>query len=165
MGNANSGIYVGDWGVSGDAASDATIGGTTAGAGNVISANGGYGVWITGDGATGQVVAGNKIGTDITGVLGLDNAGGVQVDNGAANNRFGGLTTRDGSLLGLRFRVGNFVGHLDPPIRSLPVHRASNPGGPRRSTASMWSWRIRSWHGRTARASQPGYALLDLKAG
>ncbi len=56
--NSYSGVYVGDWGISGDAASDATIGGTTSGAGNVISANGNWGIWITGNGATGNVVQG-----------------------------------------------------------------------------------------------------------
>ena len=67
LGNAYSGVYVGDWGVSGDAASSATIGGTAAGAGNVISANGNWGVWISGKGTTGVVVQGNMIGTDVTG--------------------------------------------------------------------------------------------------
>ena len=61
LGNAYSGVYVGDWGYTGDGATDATIGGTAAGAGNVISANGNFGVWITGLGVSGNVVEGNEI--------------------------------------------------------------------------------------------------------
>ena len=63
LGNAYSGVYVGDWGTSGDGASDATIGGTASGAGNVISDNGNQGVWITGASVTGVAVQGNVIGT------------------------------------------------------------------------------------------------------
>ncbi len=44
-------------------AHDNTIGGTAAGAGNVISGNAGDGIQITGSGTTGNVVEGNYIGT------------------------------------------------------------------------------------------------------
>ncbi len=69
LGNAYSGVYVGDWGVSGDAASGALIGGTAPGDGNVISANGNWGVWISGAGTKGVVVEGNGIGTNVTGTV------------------------------------------------------------------------------------------------
>ena len=50
-----------------------TIGGTAAGAGNVISGNARAGVFIY-DSATGNLVAGNYIGTDVTGTMPLGNA-------------------------------------------------------------------------------------------
>ncbi len=100
LGNGYSGVYVGDWGVAGDAASNATIGGTTAGAGNVISANGNWGIWISGAGTTGVVVQHNLIGTDLTGTAALGNAySGVQIDSGAANNTIGGTTAGSGNLI------------------------------------------------------------------
>ena len=87
LGNAYSGVYVGDFGNYGDEASDATIGGTAAGAGNVISANGNWGVWITGSGTTGIVVQSNLIGTDVTGTIAMGNAyDGVEVDSSARGN-------------------------------------------------------------------------------
>jgi titin len=57
---------------------------------NVIAANGGAGVFIS-DGATiFNIVAGNFIGTDVTGTQPLGNANdGVEVTNGAQNNRVG----------------------------------------------------------------------------
>ena len=128
LGNADSGVYVGNWGNSGDAASDATIGGTVAGAGNVISANGGYGVWITGQGASGNVVQGNTIGTDITGTVALGNTqGGGQVDNGAANNTIGGLTTPAGVFQGF-----DFVSAASQPNLSL---RGDLSGPPQQQTS------------------------------
>ena len=67
LGNSSSGVEV-DAGCSGN-----TIGGTVLVASNVISANATYGVWITGAGATGNLVQGNSIGTDITGTVALAN--------------------------------------------------------------------------------------------
>ncbi len=91
LGNPYSGVYVGDWGNTGDGATDATIGGTAAGAGNVISANGNFGVWITGLGVSGNVVEGNEIGTDLGRTVALGNAeNGVQIDSGASDNTIGG---------------------------------------------------------------------------
>src|SRR5205823_1337769 len=46
-----------------------TVGGTTAGAGNVISKNGVNGVQVSSSGTTGNVIAGNYIGTDASGLL------------------------------------------------------------------------------------------------
>lgn len=77
-----------------------TIGGITAEARNVISGNLGRGIYLVGTGATGNVVIGNYIGTDITGTQDLDGAtpngarSGVVMDQGASNNRIG--TDADG---------------------------------------------------------------------
>ena len=100
LGNSYSGVLIGDWGVSGDYPSDVTIGGTTSGTGNVISANGEWGVWISGASVTGIVVEGNTIGTDANSDTGLGNAfSGVQIDSGATNNTIGGTTAGAGNLI------------------------------------------------------------------
>ncbi len=100
LGNGYSGVYVGDWGNTGDEASNVTIGGTTAGAGNVISANGNWGVWISGASVTGVVVQGNKIGTDVTGSHALGNSyDGVEIDSGAVGNTIGGTSQGAGNVI------------------------------------------------------------------
>ena len=66
-----------------------TIGGTAAGAGNVISGNTADGVEITGSGTTGNVVAGNFIGTNAAGAVAIANDAGVEIDSGASGNRIG----------------------------------------------------------------------------
>jgi len=74
------------YGVSLDGAPNTTIGGTLAGEPNIISSNGPAGVLIFGDGANGNLVRGNYIGTDITGTLDRHNNGaGIQIAVGADN--------------------------------------------------------------------------------
>jgi titin len=66
------------------------VGGGTAGAGNLISGNGGVGVYIYGSAANGNKVQGNKIGTDISGTATVgNNQSGVSIDNGASANFIG----------------------------------------------------------------------------
>jgi hypothetical protein len=69
-----------------------TIGGTDAGARNVISGNSSYGVVITGVSftATENVVLGNLIGSDVTGTAALENGGGGVMIDGASTNTIGG---------------------------------------------------------------------------
>ncbi|HMZ19342.1 MAG TPA: BACON domain-containing carbohydrate-binding protein, partial [Blastocatellia bacterium] len=65
------------------------IGGTTANAGNVISANGNFGVDI--QSGSGNIVQGNLIGTDVGGTIDLGNSfSGVQLTS--SNNTVGGTT-------------------------------------------------------------------------
>jgi large repetitive protein len=100
IGNGFSGIYFGDFGVTGDAASDATIGGTAAGARNLISNNGNFGVWIDGAGATGALVEGNFIGTDASGTVAMGNAeDGVDIDSGASGNTIGGTVAGAANII------------------------------------------------------------------
>jgi parallel beta-helix repeat protein len=74
-----------------------TIGGTTNGAGNLISGNVEDGVQVTGPKSTGIVVQGNRIGTDVTGTTVVANqANGVRLLNGANNNTIGGTATSSG---------------------------------------------------------------------
>ena len=75
-----------------------TIGGTLAGAGNLISGNSGAGLLIndSGPSAPGNVVEGNLIGTDKTGSFAIANLGqGINIGNdggGGYNNLIGGTT-------------------------------------------------------------------------
>ena len=77
-----------------------TIGGTTPGAGNVISGNTNDGVEINCAGASGNLVAGNDVGTDVTGTVALANVDdGVEIDNGASSNTIGGTVTGAGNTI------------------------------------------------------------------
>ena len=57
-----------------------TVGGTAAGAGNVISGNTNYGVYLTA-GSSGNTVAGNLIGTTAAGDAALANAYGMRIES------------------------------------------------------------------------------------
>ncbi len=92
LGNAQSGLYI--------AAAGDTIGGTVAGAGNVISANSVDGIQISGAAATGNSVLGNLIGTEASGTAPLGNGGdGVEIDTGASNNIIGAITAGAGNTI------------------------------------------------------------------
>jgi hypothetical protein len=76
-----------------------TIGGTGSGAGNVIAANDGSGLFIVGADATANRVTGNWIGTTPAGATNLGNRGaGVEV-NGASRNRIGGTAANAGNTI------------------------------------------------------------------
>ena len=81
-GNSTSGIAV-ENGANGN-----TIGGTGAGAGNLISGNDGHGIQIVN--VSNTIVQGNRIGTDDLATTNIDNAGnGVAITDGS-NNTIGG---------------------------------------------------------------------------
>lgn len=78
---------------------DNVIGGTAAGAANLISGNRGAGVFVSG---TGHVIQGNLIGTDITGTRALGNARGLDISGGAlaaSNNLIGGAGAGEGNVI------------------------------------------------------------------
>ena len=101
-GNRVQGNYIGtdasgaaDLGNSADGvavfAPDNIVGGTEAGAANVISGNDSRGIWIQGAGASGNRVQGNYIGTDNSGTADLGNsADGVLFIEAAHGNIVGG---------------------------------------------------------------------------
>ncbi len=66
-----------------------TIGGTVLGAGNVISGNGGAGVFLDTSSATSNRVAGNFLGTDASGTVALGNGTWGVIDRNAQGNTIG----------------------------------------------------------------------------
>ncbi len=94
LGDGFDGVLI-DAGASGN-----TIGGTSAGAANIISANVGSGVDVQGSGTTGNQVLGNYIGTDVTGSVALANkTDGVSLSAGAGGNTIGGTVTGAANLI------------------------------------------------------------------
>ena len=94
LGNSREGIYI----IS--AAHDNAIGGTVAGAGNVISGNDQFGVRLLGAGVSGNLIAGNFIGTDDDGVSAIGNSlGGIQIESNASGNTIGGATAAARNLI------------------------------------------------------------------
>jgi hypothetical protein len=95
-GNAGNGIRV--------FGGSATIGGSAAGAGNLVSANVADGIRL--QGSSNELVQGNKIGTDISGTMPLGNGGnGVRIDG--SNNTIGGAGS--GNIIDFNALDGVFV--------------------------------------------------------
>jgi titin len=87
-------------------APDNLIGGTEAGARNVISGNL-PGISIEGPDATGNVIQGNYIGTDVTGTAPLGNRGAtIRLTNGASDNTIGGTAPGAGNIIANSAWVG-----------------------------------------------------------
>jgi len=77
-----------------------TVGGTEAGAGNLVSGNLNNGVDFFGENATGNTVQGNWIGTDVTGTVALGNGeSGISIQGGATDNLIGGTEEGARNLL------------------------------------------------------------------
>jgi Ca2+-binding RTX toxin-like protein len=102
LGNITDGVAI-------YSAANNVIGGAVDAARNIIAASTGHGVLITGTGATGNLVAGNYIGTGPSGTIAMGNAGdGVRIAAGAAGNTIGGDDDDDGTLDGV-VRARNVV--------------------------------------------------------
>jgi parallel beta-helix repeat protein len=99
----------GDAGVGIDGAANNQVGGTAAGARNVISANGGEGIYVQNTGSTNNIIQGNYIGTDQTGMVGRGNTySGVTLD-GTAANRIGGSAPGAGNLIAANYNRGIYL--------------------------------------------------------
>jgi hypothetical protein len=113
-GNLFSGVGIGA------GATDNVIGGTEAGARNIISGSNEYGVKIEGFGATLNKVQGNYIGTTADGNAELGNfCEGVFI-NGASNNTIGGLASGAGNVISGNNCNGtriSFVGATDNNVQ------------------------------------------------
>ena len=117
LGNRNNGIYI--------AGDNNLIGGVTAADRNIVSGNDDEGIDVGGS-ATGNIIIGNYIGTDVNGTAGLGNGngslttGGIKVEGDG--NQIGGTLVGQGNLIsgndGFGLHVvgtlnsirGNFVG-------------------------------------------------------
>jgi hypothetical protein len=107
-----------------DEAINNLIGGTTAGARNIVSGNGGVGVFLNDPQASGNTVQGNLIGTDVSGSNAIGNSTGVSFGGFAHANTIGGTTAAarniiSGNGLGIYFAgtgcdsnvaEGNYIG-------------------------------------------------------
>jgi hypothetical protein len=98
LGNFTDGVQIAN-GKDNNGAVGNTIGGTAAAARNIIAANGKDGVRILGADSTANLVVGNYIGTDSTGLAGLGNSHeGVHIQN-APSNTIGGTTAAERNLI------------------------------------------------------------------
>ena len=79
--------------------SNNTIGGTAPDAGNVISGNSNSGIQIQATGANGNIVQGNKIGTNAAGTGPVPNDIGISISWGPDNNVIGGTAADAGNLI------------------------------------------------------------------
>jgi len=78
-----------------------TVGGSTTTSRNIISGNTGNGVNIQGETGDSNTVAGNYLGTDITGAIAIPGTtAGVSISGGADNNTIGGSATAAGTAPG-----------------------------------------------------------------
>jgi hypothetical protein len=105
LGNGNNGVNIAGLGNAGSIGNN-LIGGTTAAARNIISANGQHGVAVAGQFEANDLVQGNFIGTDVTGTAALGNvfSGVVIVD--ATNTTVGGKVAGAGNLIAHNGEIG-----------------------------------------------------------
>ncbi|MEZ6078124.1 MAG: LamG-like jellyroll fold domain-containing protein [Pirellulaceae bacterium] len=109
VGNASSGVYISDSATSNVIGTDGN-GVDDIAERNIISGNA-NGVEIESAGVTGNIVAGNYIGTDITGMYARANIGdGVRMFGGASSNTIGGTAAYTGNLIGGNSGNGIYIG-------------------------------------------------------
>ncbi len=109
-GNSLPGIWV--------ASAGNLIGGTNASSRNIVSGNGQSGIYLTGTGATNNLVQGNLIGTDYSGSFALSNGGDGISLTGASGNTINGGNVVSGNLgagialssATLNAITGNYIG-------------------------------------------------------
>lgn len=88
-------------------APDNTVGGTDAGAGNVISGNRRNGIRLGGAGSTGNRILGNRIGTDASGTEDIDNGtAGIAIIGSASDNFVGSTDPGGGNVIAHNGRRG-----------------------------------------------------------
>ncbi len=91
-------------------ATNNTVGGTAAGAGNVISGNTSSGVLIQSSGTSGNVVEGNLVGTNVAGTAAIANGNGVNIAGAASGNTVGGTAAGAGNVIAFNTVTGVTIG-------------------------------------------------------
>ena len=127
------------------------IGGTAfADEGNVISGTGYDGVQIFNT-SNSNVVAGNLIGTDVTGTVALGNSGqGVEIDAGALNNIIGGTAAGGGNVISANGQNGVWItgsGASRNWVQSNLIGTMTSPARWIWATAPKWRIEIDSANG------------------
>ena len=117
--NSGDGVLINDSGSN-------TIGGSTSGAGNLISGNSSFGVVIEGQNAYVNVVAGNLIGTDASGTVALGNDNGVGILGADYGNTIGGSAAGWGNLISGNTETGVVINGQDVVVRSVKNVVAGN---------------------------------------
>ena len=124
-GNLGDGVNFGG----GPGSGESTIGGTSAGAGNVISGNGGDGVRF----AIGvdNLVQGNRIGTDPTGLIAVGNGGYGVCDgcSGGFRNTIGGVVAGAGNVISANTLAGYATGSFDSVVQGNIIGLAADGEG------------------------------------
>jgi len=95
-------------GISIDGSANNIVGGTLSGEGNLVSGNTGEGIYIANTTATGNVIQGNRVGTNMQGILSLANSIGIQIVN-AVNTLIGGSPTGSGNVISGNSNSGIFL--------------------------------------------------------
>jgi len=119
VGNSSIGVHLG-FGGTGTPAIQVTVGGTTAAARNVISANTDKGLWITGLESGSVTVQGNYIGVASDGQSALGNQGGGVVTNRPAN--LGSALPGAGNIIAQNIGAGVSVGSGSNGIDTVSIH-------------------------------------------
>lgn len=102
LGNGRAGVGL-------SAAPNNLIGGSTGGAGNILSANADAGIYLVGAGSAGNQLQGNRIGTDQNGAVALGNAlEGIYLESAPANF-IGGNSPAVGNLISANHTRGVFL--------------------------------------------------------
>src|ERR1039458_3984585 len=114
--NDNSYGGIGVWG----GAANNLFGGSSPGAGNVISGNNSYGIFLEDPGTSGNIIQGNIIGADVTGTNALGNSyAGIALWGGATNNSIGGIGAGAGNMIAFNGYAG--VNIYDAPTTNNSI--------------------------------------------
>ncbi|MBM3238248.1 T9SS type A sorting domain-containing protein [Candidatus Poribacteria bacterium] len=113
----------------GDGAKSNTIGGRNEGERNIISGNNGHGVGIWNSGTNSNIVSGNYIGTDVTGIVALGNLVGVVFSTGAQSNIVGGTNSGEGNTIAFNSHAGVAVQDTDTDYNKISGNSTHDNGG------------------------------------
>jgi hypothetical protein len=113
-----------------DGSTSNTLGGTSGGAANFVSGNTAYGVFISDQNTSGNLVQGNFIGTDITGTNaqgnGYDN---VEIQLGATGNLIGGIGTGARNVIAFSGGAGVILYNAGTTNNSIRGNSIFSSGG------------------------------------